>query len=455
MASTISSRSQQSDEPSVSARLRIGCVHRIRHFPYWAILAHGISARAAELGIELCLPVEDADADWQGPASEVVLQRPSVVILPHSVTEAFPDVVRPFAAAGIPIVGVEMEPSAQYVSVVRADEAQGARLVVTHLFERIGGQGHVANIFAGTHTHRQTTFHALLQRYPVITLAYEGEGQWNRAGGARAMHAALDACPTICGVFAHNDHMAVGAADVIAERGLGEQIVVVGFDADPEGLIAIRERRLAATAYRGIYRIGRTAVDTALRVALGEPVEPEIRVLIKLITAENLVDATLDTTYLLPGLLNDLIASNRVQRQLQATTIAAQRSLIQELSTPILPLSDTILIMPLIGTIDNGRAQQITEAMLGAIAQHGARYLIVDISGIAIVDTAIAHHLIQAARAVQLLGARVLLVGISPEVAQTLVGLGIDFRALSTYATLQDGFAYAQQQQVRIARANG
>jgi anti-anti-sigma factor len=419
------------------------------------MLAQGISDRAAELDVELCLSAEDADEDWQDSANEVVRQQPSVVILPHSVTDAFPDVFRPFAAAGIPIIGVEMESSAQCVSVVRADEAQGARLVVTYLFERMGGQGKVANIFAGAHTHRQTTFHALLEPYPGITLAYEGDGQWNREAGAAVMRAALDACPTICGVFAHNDHMALGAADVIAERGLGEQIVVVGFDGDPAGLIGIRQGQVAATAYRGIYGIGRMAVDTAMRQAHGELVEPAISVPVKLITAENLVDATLDATLLLPGLLHDLIASSRAQRQLQAATIATQRSLIQELSTPIIPISEAILIMPLIGAIDSRRAQQIMEAMLEAIAQHGASYLIVDISGIAVVDTTIAHHLMQAARAVQLLGARVLLVGINPEIAQTLVGLGIDFGALATHATLQAGFEYAQKQLAPTARANG
>jgi ABC-type sugar transport system substrate-binding protein/anti-anti-sigma regulatory factor len=419
------------------------------------MLAQGISARAAELQVELCLPAEDADQDWLDPANEVVRQRPSIAILPHSVTEAFPDVVRPFIAAEIPIIGVETESSAQYMSVVRADEAQGAGLVVTYLFERMGGQGKVANIFAGAHTHRQTTFHALLERYPGIELAYEGDGQWNHEAGARVMHAALDACPTIRGVFAHNDHMALGAADVIAERGLGEQIVVVGFDGDPEGLLAIRQHRLAATAYRGIYGIGRMAVDTAIRLAHGEPVEPEISVPVKLITAENLVDATLDTISVLPGLLHDLIASSRAQHLLQAATIATQRSVIQELSTPILPISDAILIMPLIGAIDSGRAQQIMEAMLGAIGQHSARYLIVDISGIAVIDTLIAHHLIQATRAVQLLGARVLLVGINPEIAQTLVGLGIDFGALVTYATLQAGLEYAQKQLATGTRTTG
>jgi ABC-type sugar transport system substrate-binding protein/anti-anti-sigma regulatory factor len=418
------------------------------------MLAQGISDRAAELEVELCLSAEDADENWQDQANEVVRQRPSVAILPHSVTDAFPDVVQPFAAAGIPIIGVEMEPSAQYMSVVRADEAQGARLVVTYLFEHMGGQGQVANIFASVHTHRQITFHALLEHYPEIELVYEGDGQWNREAGAGVMRAALDACPTIRGVFAHNDNMALGAADVIAERGLGAQIVVVGFDGDPAGLIAIRQRQLAATVYRGIYGIGRTAMDTAMSLARGEPVRPEISVPVKLITAENLVEATLDTTSVLPGLLHDLMASSRAQRQLQATRISAQLSLIQELSTPVIPISDAIMIMPLIGAIDSGRAQQIMEAMLGAIAQHSARYLIVDISGMAVVDTTIAHHLIQAARAVQLLGARVLLVGINPEIAQTLVGLGVDFGTLDTHATLQSGFEYAQKQLASTARAN-
>jgi len=70
------------------------------------MLAQGISARAAELEVELCLPAEDADEDWRGLVDEVVRQRPSVAILPHSLTEAFPDSIQPFAAAGIPIIGV-------------------------------------------------------------------------------------------------------------------------------------------------------------------------------------------------------------------------------------------------------------------------------------------------------------------------------------------------------------
>ena len=416
-------------------------------FPYWATLAQAMNARAAELGIELCLPMVNADEDWEGAVDEVVRQRPNVAILPHSVIEPCPNVFQSFAAAGIPIVSVETEPSAQHASVVRADEAQGAASVVAYLFERIGARGKVANILgSGVLSKRQSEFHTALEQHPGIVLAYEGEGSWDRESGAAVMRAALLAHSDLCGVFAHNDQMAVGAIEVIAEQGLGEQIVVVGFDADPEGLIAIHEGRLAATVYRGLYRIGRTAIDTAVRVARGEPVPSEIRTTTTLITVANLVEATLDTTYVLPGLLRDLVQSSREQRRLQQATITSQRKIIQELSTPIIPISDSVLIMPLIGTIDSARAQQIMAAMLEAINRHRARYMIIDITGIAIVDTAIAHGLLQAARAIELLGAQVVLVGISPEVAQTLVGLGVDFRAIITRATLQAGFEYAQQQ---------
>jgi rsbT co-antagonist protein RsbR len=191
-------------------------------------------------------------------------------------------------------------------------------------------------------------------------------------------------------------------------------------------------------------------VDAAVRVARGEQLPAELRTPVKLITAENLVEATLDTTYLLPGLLRDLIKTNRARQQLHEAMISAQRSLIQELSTPIIPIGDAILIVPLIGAIDSARAQRITESMLQAIVQHGAEYIIIDITGISIIDTAIAHHLLQAARSIQLLGSRVVLVGISPEIAQTLVGLGVDFTTISTRATLQSGFEYAQ---IQLSRA--
>jgi rsbT co-antagonist protein RsbR len=99
--------------------------------------------------------------------------------------------------------------------------------------------------------------------------------------------------------------------------------------------------------------------------------------------------------------------------------------------------------MPLIGHIDNARSAQIMEELLTGVQKYQADFVIIDITGVPVVDTAIANHLIQAAQAVSLLGAQCVLVGISSEVAQTLVQLGVDLSQLATRGNLQAGIAYA------------
>jgi rsbT co-antagonist protein RsbR len=120
---------------------------------------------------------------------------------------------------------------------------------------------------------------------------------------------------------------------------------------------------------------------------------------------------------------------------------------IRELSTPVMPVHDQILVLPLIGSIDSERSGQIMEALLTSVQQQSAEMVIIDITGVPIVDTAVANHLIQAIRAVNLLGAQCVLVGISPEVAQTVVQLGLNLSTLITRSNLQAGIAYALARQ--------
>jgi anti-anti-sigma factor len=116
---------------------------------------------------------------------------------------------------------------------------------------------------------------------------------------------------------------------------------------------------------------------------------------------------------------------------------------VQALSTPVIPIADDILVVPLVGHIDSRRSSTIMDALLGAIERERARVVILDITGVAIVDTSVANHLIQATRAAALLGAQCLLVGIAPEVAQTIVQLGVDLSSVRTSSNLQAGFAHA------------
>jgi rsbT co-antagonist protein RsbR len=131
------------------------------------------------------------------------------------------------------------------------------------------------------------------------------------------------------------------------------------------------------------------------------------------------------------------------RERLQEEIIQVQAAALAELSTPLIPLSDDVMVMPLVGSVDSRRAQQVLESLLEGVAQTGASIAILDITGVPVVDTQVANALIRAAQAVKLLGARVVLTGIRPEVAQTLVGLGAELGDIVTRGTLQSGIAYA------------
>jgi rsbT co-antagonist protein RsbR len=144
----------------------------------------------------------------------------------------------------------------------------------------------------------------------------------------------------------------------------------------------------------------------------------------------------------------DMHHRDLVDRLQEASATQAQmREAIQELSTPIIPLYTGVLAVPLVGRVDSQRAQALTEAMLEAIAREQAEIVLLDITGVAVVDTNVANHLMQTARAAALLGSQVVLVGISAEVAQTLVQLGLDLGQLVTLSNLQSGLEYALSRQ--------
>jgi rsbT co-antagonist protein RsbR len=146
------------------------------------------------------------------------------------------------------------------------------------------------------------------------------------------------------------------------------------------------------------------------------------------------------------SIVRDLTSQQRAEQEriaLQDQVIAAQQAALRELSTPLIPLADHVVAMPLIGSIDSARAQQIIEELLTGVVANRATTAIIDITGVPIVDTQVAGALLRAAQAVELLGSRVVITGIRPEVAQTLVGIGVNLGSIATRATLQDGIAYA------------
>jgi rsbT co-antagonist protein RsbR len=139
------------------------------------------------------------------------------------------------------------------------------------------------------------------------------------------------------------------------------------------------------------------------------------------------------------GLIVDVIIFERER------TIRLQQDAIRELSTPVLQVRDRLLILPIIGVIDTQRARQLTEGLLRAIRTYRAKVAVLDITGVPIVDSKVANHLVQTVMAARLMGAVTIVTGLSAEVAQALVTLGADLGKLNTVGDLQGGLEEAER----------
>jgi rsbT co-antagonist protein RsbR len=158
------------------------------------------------------------------------------------------------------------------------------------------------------------------------------------------------------------------------------------------------------------------------------------------------------------GLLNRVLdvyepAANRIAVtvavsfvQERERVIRQQQSAIRELSTPVLKVREQLLILPIIGALDAGRARQLTEQLLKGIRDNRAKVVVIDITGVPSIDMTVANHMVQAVRASGLMGARVIITGLSADIAQTLVGLGVDLSMMQSVGDLQGGIEEAERQ---------
>lgn len=238
---------------------------------------------------------------------------------------------------------------------------------------------------------------------------------------------------------------------------------------DSAGRFVLINRRYEA--FRGRTRaelLGKTAhevlpAEVAERVAeedrevltTGEPMEYEDQIpdatgaVRTLLTVKFPLTDVAGTVSGLCGISTDITERKRAieeRNTLQQQIIESQRAALRELSTPLIPLADGVLVVPLIGAIDSGRASQIIEALLEGVTAQRAHTVIVDITGVRVVDEQVARGLSQAARATRLLGAQIILTGLRAEVAQQLVRVGNDLGSdVVTLSTLQAGIAYAMR----------
>ncbi len=422
---------------------------------YWLFVGYGARARATELGVQISIHNAYTLEEQIRTIDQLVAQRVDALLVGPVATTGLAGAVRRARAAGIPVIALAVELSdAEVTCTVRSDHMRGAELAAAFVAERLGGVGEVAHIIGPRrlkdNVDRAAGVRRVFDQHPGLRLVFEEESpDWQPESGAALMREALRRSPNLRGVCVANDTLALGAGEAIAEAGRAGEILVTGFDADADALVAIHQGRISATVRQSTQAIGRAAVDLAQRAASGERVPPLVLTEIGLVTQENLLEALLDLAYLIPHVLRDSIERGEALARARDAIIDAQRAVLHELSTPLIPVTDSVMVMPLIGTIDSSRAQQIISTLLEGAAASRTRTIILDITGVPVIDTHIANILVRASQALRLLGADVVITGIRPEVAQTLVGLGVNLDGIVTLGTLQAGIRRAMRDAAR------
>ena len=155
-------------------------------------------------------------------------------------------------------------------------------------------------------------------------------------------------------------------------------------------------------------------------------------------------DALASETWAATEMLDRLgLLTTEAHQKAREEVIARQQEEMLELSTPVVKLWDGILALPMIGTLDSARTQIVMEALLQKIVETGSAVAIIDITGVPTVDTLTAQHLLKTVTAARLMGADCIISGIRPQIAQTIVHLGVDLGSVVTKATMADAFALA------------
>lgn len=172
---------------------------------------------------------------------------------------------------------------------------------------------------------------------------------------------------------------------------------------------------------------------------------------------KNDADAFASETWAATELLDSMgLYTAEVYQKSREEIIKRQQEELLELSTPVVKLWDGILALPIIGTLDSARTQVVMESLLQAIVQTNSRVAIIDITGVPTVDTVVAQHLLKTVTAARLMGADCIISGVRPQIAQTIVHLGIDLMSVTTKATLASAFKIALDRSgVTLVRQNG
>jgi ribose transport system substrate-binding protein len=282
-------RDSDSAASSRSTEATIGLSISTLDNPYFVALRDGVRAEARADGFTLITVDAQNDAARQiSNVEDLIQRRVSVILLNPTDSEAVANVVREAKAAGIKVISLDRTVDGARVSVqVASDNVAGGKMAAKFLLKRLGGKGNLVELVgipgSSAARERGEGFDEVVKADPDVKLVAQQPANFDRAQGLSVMENILQRDRDIQGVFAQNDEMALGAATAIEEAGL-KDVAIVGFDATPDGVAAVKDGQLAGTIQQKPALIGKSGVDAAKRLLEGKPVPTSIAVPLALIS---------------------------------------------------------------------------------------------------------------------------------------------------------------------------
>ena len=257
--------------------------------PFFVAVRDGAEAEAKAAGIHLITVDAQNDSARQIAGVEDLIQKKvPVILLNPTDSDAVANVVKEAAAAGIKVISLDRAVNgAEVSSHIASDNVTGGRMAAEFLLKKLGGKGNLVELegIPGSSAARERGqgFDSVIEGKPGVKLVAKQPANFDRAQGLSVMENILQGSKDIQGVFAQNDEMALGARRAIDEAAL-KNVVVVGFDATPDAVAAVKAGKLAATVQQQPELIGKMGVDTAKLLIAGRPVERNIPVPLALVT---------------------------------------------------------------------------------------------------------------------------------------------------------------------------
>jgi ribose transport system substrate-binding protein len=264
--------------------------------PFWAAVEAGAKAKAEELGVTVNVMAPPAESDVASQISQIedaLAQGINGIAIAPTDPDALTPVLEKAMGEGVPVVYVDTKGNMEGVTFIGTNNEEGAKLAADYICENVEAGSDVAIlqglITQSTGQARATGSKAGMEACGLNIVA-EQPANWDRAEAVSVMENILTGNPNIKAVFASNDNMALGAVEAIKNAGLGGQILVVGFDANPDAAAAVLAGDMAATVAQNPTNMGALAVESVLKLIHGETLEPVIDTGTVLVTAENAAD---------------------------------------------------------------------------------------------------------------------------------------------------------------------